>query len=181
MTWKSHVLVVAAVTADSGELIDELAQRATAAPTSFTIVVPQQSVGVSGREEAERRLDSALSRARERGLEVEGQLGDSDPMIAVSEAFDPRRFDEIVVSTLPAGTSHWLRADLPQRVAKLTGLPVQHVVVSVPRPHPVAGPVPLRLTHASDLLGPTPAWSGGPMVKRGRSVEAPRIAGERSA
>ena len=152
MAWKSNVLVVASVTADSGELIDALAKRADAAPTSFTLVVPQQSVGVAGREEAEQRLASALERGRARGLEVDGQLGDSDPMIAVSEAFDPRRVDEIVVSTLAAGTSHWLRADLPQRVAKLTGVPVQHVVVAEPHVHPEGVPAPQRsATHAGIL------------------------------
>jgi hypothetical protein len=32
------------------------------------------------------------------------------------------------VSTLPHGVSHWLRADLPARIARYSGLPVHHIV-----------------------------------------------------
>ena len=39
--------------------------------------------------------------------------------------------DEIIVSTLPAETSGWLRRDLPERLREETGLPVEHVVVDL--------------------------------------------------
>jgi hypothetical protein len=42
---------------------------------------------------------------RESGVVVEGVVGDSDPMVAVQDVWDPRRFDEIVVATLPTGMS----------------------------------------------------------------------------
>ena len=44
--------------------------------------------------------------------------------------WDPAKFDEIVVSTLPTGTSKWLQIDLPHRVERITGMPVEHVVAS---------------------------------------------------
>jgi hypothetical protein len=37
------------------------------------------------------------------------------------------RVDDIVISTLPATRSGWLRADLVERVRKTTGKPVIHV------------------------------------------------------
>jgi len=54
--------------------------------------------------------------------------------VAVSEAWDPARYDEIIVSTLPTGVSRWLQIDLPRQVAKLTDAPVAHVVAKERRP-----------------------------------------------
>ena len=68
-------------------------------------------------------------------------LGDADPIVAVQEAWDPGRYDEVVVSTLTVGASRWLQIDLPHRVAKLTDCQVRHVAVPVRRPAP-ASPQP---------------------------------------
>ena len=54
-------------------------------------------------------------------------LGDVDPACAVIELWDPQRWDEILVSTLPASTSRWLRIDLPHRIARAVDAPVRHV------------------------------------------------------
>ena len=71
---------------------------------------------------------------REGGLDnVEGSVGDPDPVVAVMDVWDPMKFDDIVVSTLPTGSSRWMGLDLPHRLEKLTSVPVRHVV-SHPRP-----------------------------------------------
>jgi hypothetical protein len=59
---------------------------------------------------------------------VSGQVGDPDPIVATMELWDPMKFDEIVVSTLPTGSSRWLGLDLPHRLEKLTSVTVHHVV-----------------------------------------------------
>jgi cytosine/adenosine deaminase-related metal-dependent hydrolase len=70
----------------------------------------------------------ALAAMREAGLEADGVVGDSNPLTAVRETWDPAKFDEIVVSTLPTGVSRWLQIDLPHQVERVTGVPCEHVV-----------------------------------------------------
>ena len=141
MTWKRSVLVVANVTATSDLLLNALKLRAEHEPVSFTLVVPATPFG-GGKEAARETLNVALDRLRSAGLQADGKIGDGDPVVAVSEAWDPRRFDEMVVSTLPMGFSKWLHAGLPERIAKLTGAPVAHVVSAPPKPVLQAVPAP---------------------------------------
>jgi GABA permease len=127
------VLVVANRTAQSDELLEALRERSARGPASFTLLVPAAwEVGDphGGRETALRRVKGALRRLRDAGLQVEGVLGDPDPALAVEQVWDPERFDEIIVSTLPARISTWLKLDLPRRVERFTGRPVRHVVAS---------------------------------------------------
>jgi hypothetical protein len=133
MTWKTSILVVANQTADSAELIEALVARAAQSDAEFTLLLPR----LPGRsEEAPRRLETALARWREFGLDARGELGDSDPIVAVKEAWDPSRFDAIVISTLPTGMSKWLQIDLPHRVERMIGAPVHAVVACAALPHP---------------------------------------------
>lgn len=53
------------------------------------------------------------------GVEVEGEVGDGNPRLAIGDAIRDRGpFDEIILSTLSSGLSKWLRLDLPHRVAR---------------------------------------------------------------
>jgi hypothetical protein len=45
----------------------------------------------------------------------------------VLDVWNPAQFDEIIVSTLPASTSRWMRSGLPRRVEQRTGALVRHV------------------------------------------------------
>jgi hypothetical protein len=137
MAWEFSVLVVANVTATSDELLAALRERSAAGACRFTLVMP-----ASGGD-ARARLDEALERMRAEGLEnVSGSVGDPDPVVAVMEAWDPMKFDDIVVSTLPTGSSRWLGLDLPHRLEKLTAVPVLHVVSQPPPEEARTGPPP---------------------------------------
>lgn len=134
MAWQYEILVVANVTADSVELIEALGERAARDRCHFTLLVPAPAAGREGREAAERRIETATERMRAAGLEVDGTAGDHDALSAVREAWDPTRFDEIVVATMPTGSSRWLQVDLPHRIEQVTDAPVRHVVAQPPQP-----------------------------------------------
>ncbi len=135
---KANVLVVANRTAASPDLIACLRERAERSPARFQMLIPPISRGEQGRAEARRNLDAALAALADAGLDASGEVAqDSDPVIAVLEAYDPRVHDELVVSTLPASASHWLRIDGPARIARSTGALVQHVEARAPRRPPV--------------------------------------------
>jgi hypothetical protein len=137
VAWEFSVLVVANVTASSDELLTALRERAEAGACRLTLVMP--GTGADRNE----RLEAALGRMREAGLEnVEGSVGDPDPVVAVMDLWDPMKFDDIVVSTLPTGSSRWMGLDLPHRLEKLTSVPVRHVVSQPPRPEAHTEPVP---------------------------------------
>ena len=132
MAWKRNFLVVANVTAASEELIDVLQARAGQETCGFTLVIPATPFA-GGREAATEKLGEALEQLRAAGLEAEGSVGNADPILAVTDAWDPKKYDEIVVSTLPMRFSKWLHAGLPERISKLTDAPVTHVVSQPPR------------------------------------------------
>jgi hypothetical protein len=158
MAWHANVLVLANVTADSDDLVAALKERAARGPARFTLVVPATGPGLAGREAAGARVEAALARWREAGLDADGLAGDEDPLEALTEVWDPRRFDEVIVATLPEAASRWLACDLPHRVARATGVPVTHV--------PCAQPVQLRTSPAPqrepEPLGPLAVlgWGG---------------------
>jgi hypothetical protein len=78
-------------------------------------------------ETARRRLQEALERMRAAGVSVTGTVGAADPMQAIRDALAADRYDEIVISTLPAGLSRWMRMDLPHRALREFKLPVEWI------------------------------------------------------
>jgi len=151
MAWQARVLVIANVTANSPELVAALQARKERGPMTATLLMPATRNGFAGKEEAQGRLDDALEQWRAAGIESAGVVGDPDPAVAVHETWDPRNFDEVVVSTLPGQTSKWLQADLPHRVQQITGCDVTHVEAGK-KQEPHYGPPPAK--REAGALGP---------------------------
>jgi hypothetical protein len=131
----ARVLVVANRTAATPALIEAVRERAARGPAVFTLLVPHFAHGLhkvvdaadTDVSESEAVLELALPLLREAaGGEVEGIIGDAEPLAAIQDAVNLRGFDEIILSTLPARVSRWLKLDLPSKVSGL-GLPVTHV------------------------------------------------------
>ena len=70
------------------------------------------------------RMRHAIERLHDLGIDAEGEVGVPDPLAAVAHAQQHEPADEIILSTLPMDTSHWLRVDLPAALTRRFGLPV---------------------------------------------------------
>ncbi|MEA2297295.1 MAG: hypothetical protein QOF77_231 [Solirubrobacteraceae bacterium] len=133
----ARVLIVANRTAATPALIEAVRRRAASGPCAFTLLVPHSYQALhkltsaedshADADESEAVLELALPLLEDAaGGRVEGVTGDADPLAAIQDAVNLRGFDEIILSTLPARVSRWIKLDLPSKVGGL-GLPVTHV------------------------------------------------------
>jgi hypothetical protein len=133
-----QVLVVAHKTAATQPLLDAVRERAQRGPAKFTLLVPTTTHGLhkvvdpedQSPEEANAVLEHAIPLLSEAaGAEVTGMVGAPDPSVAIEDAMNAHSYDEIIISTLPARLSRWLKLDLPSKVSG-RGLPVTTVTPS---------------------------------------------------
>ena len=134
----ANILILASETIGGGELLDAVRKRAAEGDARFYVVVPQTRprhgaviYDEAVRDSAQVRVDLMLAFMRDEGIEGTGEVGDADPFNAAMDAIGAHGIDEIIISTLPATTSGWLRRDLIERLENETGLPVTHIVVDV--------------------------------------------------
>jgi hypothetical protein len=125
-------LVVANRTASGDELLTSLRSKRGERERLFIVVVPQEGGGGTAAQAARGRLGQVVDRLRSEGMVCAGMIGDPDPYTATMNALQFFRVDDIVISTLPATRSGWLRADLIERVRRATNKRVEHVEASSP-------------------------------------------------
>jgi hypothetical protein len=106
-------------------LTAELRHRAETHGARFTLLVPAGS-GPAAEAEASR----VTKRLRAAGLPVRERASCNDPIAAVHEAWNPRIYDEILISGAAQGSTRWLHTGLPRRVERLTGALVRHMPAS---------------------------------------------------
>jgi hypothetical protein len=155
----AHVIVLANRTAPAPEVVEALKRRAERGPIVATLVMPAAGPGAAARAAARDRLDATLDAWRTAGIEhCDGAVCDPIPLEALSEVWDPMRHDEVIVCTLPGQSSRWVRADLPNAVARYTGVPVHHIVAPDPDERPSFSAAPV---HATSPMGPLSVLAGG--------------------
>jgi hypothetical protein len=130
-----RILIVANQTAAGEHLKALVKEKMNEGPCSFTVLVPatpgsEHLTWTEGeaRAIAEQRMNDAVSGIRELGADVQGVVGDAQPLMAIGDLLLEMPQDEIVLSTLPIRASRWLKQDLPHKVERQFGLPVTHVV-----------------------------------------------------
>src|SRR6187455_808725 len=119
----AEILVLANETIGGEKLLDAIRERAREGDARFHVVVPLTRprhgnviYDEAVRDSAQVRVDLALAFMRDEGIEGTGEVGDADPFNAAMDAVGAYGINEIIISTLPATTSGWLRRDLPERL-----------------------------------------------------------------
>jgi hypothetical protein len=133
-----RVLVVANRTVAGRKLLDEVRERAKSGDTQFHLVVPRTSPRYgnviyddAARDAAQLRIDLARDFLSQEGIELTGEVGDEDPIAAVTDALATFPADELIISTLPLARSGWLRRDLVDRIREQVDCPVTHIVTDL--------------------------------------------------
>jgi hypothetical protein len=129
-----RVLVVANETLASEALREVV--LASGPASSIHIVAPALSSRVAfwtsdnrhARSAAERRLQACVEGLRRTGLNVEGAIGDANPLVAIEDALRVREVDLIVIVTHPRGRSNWLERRVVERARQRLPHAIVHVV-----------------------------------------------------
>lgn len=122
-----HTLVVATKTVAAPDLVQRLKERTAAGPHRYTIICPRAD-GVS---EGEIVVDlaSTLAELYRADIDATGQPMSPDPFLAVKNAIEHYRINEVLISTFAGESSTWLEEDLVGRVREITEKQVQHIEV----------------------------------------------------
>jgi GABA permease len=134
-----RILVAANETVGGPELLTEIRERAGDRRARILVVCPALNSPLrhwandedQARDEAQQRLERSVESMRATGLEVEGEVGDGDPIQAIEDAVRTFQPDELIISTHPPGRSHWLERGVVERARSRFDLPLIHVVVDL--------------------------------------------------
>src|SRR5215218_7072538 len=136
----ANILVLANETIGGEKLLNAIRERHAQGDAHFHVVVPATRprhgnviYDEAVRDSAQVRVDLALSFMHNEGIDGSGEVGDGDPLNAAKDAIADHGITEIIVSTLPARSSGWMKRDLIEALESETGLPVTHVVVDLAR------------------------------------------------
>ena len=128
-------LVVANQTLGGDHLLELLRERIAEGPCEVHTLVPATvdqthwtSDEETDRDLARRRLDIALHRFADLGVDATGEVGDHLVVDAILDVLRREHFDEVILSTLPVSVSRWLRLDIVSRVERAVDVPVTHVI-----------------------------------------------------
>jgi GABA permease len=137
---KHRILVVANETVGGEALLDEIRDRCRNRDCAILVVTPalvtsRASHWASDVDEAmelaRQRMELSLIALDELELKAKGEIGDSDPNVAIEDALRVFPADEIVISTHPPERSRWLEHGVVERARGQIDLPISHVVVDL--------------------------------------------------
>jgi hypothetical protein len=137
---KQRILVVANETVGGEELLAEIRNRCRGVDSEILVLTPALAVSraehwVSDVDEAielaRQRMELSLIELKDAGLKAKGEVGDSDPNIAIEDALRVFPADEILISTHPPERSRWLERGVVERAREEIDLPITHVVVDL--------------------------------------------------
>jgi GABA permease len=136
-----RLLVIANETVGGRSLLGEIERRCSGRRSEILVVAPPHTHSRAEHlasdvdeaiREAEERLRASLRTMRERGLAVEGRVGDHhDPTESLEDALREFAASEVIISTHPPERSRWLEWEVVDRARRDLPLTVTHVVVDL--------------------------------------------------
>lgn len=138
---RHRLLVVANETVGGEALLEEIGRRSEGPDCEILVITP--ALAASRADHWASDIDEAIVLARQRMelsvLEIRhrldrstrGEIGDSDPNVAIADALRIFPADEIVISTHPPHSSRWLERGVVDRAREEIDLPISHVVVDL--------------------------------------------------
>ena len=159
-----RVLVVAADEHVGAPLEQEIEARAQGRSPLVRVIAPgltrtafEHAAGSidEGREAAQERLEEALDDLGEADAEVDGRVGDADPMLAIEDALFEFPADEIIVVThADDEDARWMEDDLFEKARKQFEPPISHFVVESGEAEPAGESGPGKDTSSQDEVAP---------------------------
>jgi hypothetical protein len=137
---RHRILVVANQTVGGRALMEEIRNRARGRDVEILVVTPAltrtqlqhwASDVDEALEDAHLRRGRAVRTIEQAGYRVSGEVGDSDPNLAIESALLRFPADELIISTHPPERSRWLERGVVQRARRDLELPITHVVVDL--------------------------------------------------
>lgn len=141
---KHRLLVVANETVGGAALREEIRNRSRDRDCEILVMTPAlvgsrashwASDVDEGIELARQRMELSLIEIKGLGLKARGEVGDSDPNVAIEDALRVFPADEIVISTHPPHRSRWLEHGVVEKAREEIDLPIAHVVVDLDAEH----------------------------------------------
>jgi hypothetical protein len=134
-----RVLVVANETVGGRALLSEIEYRCRGRNSEILVVTPAITSAVKHwLSDVDEAIDAAEARRADSvrtiealGLRARGEVGDSDPNVAIEDALRTFPADEVIISTHPPDRSRWLERGVVRRARDDVELPVTHVVVDL--------------------------------------------------
>lgn len=141
---KRRLLVVANETVGGEALLAEIGNRGRSRDSEILVVTPALAASRAAHwasdvdeaiELARQRMELSLIAIGELGVRARGEIGDSDPNVAIEDALRVFPADEIIISTHPPERSRWLEHGVVERAREEVDLPITHVVVDLTAEH----------------------------------------------
>jgi hypothetical protein len=135
-----RVLVVANQTVGGKALREEILNRSRGRDSEILVLTPALTGSRAAHwasdvdeaiEHARQRNEVTVQTIEEAGLKARGQVGDSDPNVAIEDALLEFPADEIIISTHPPERSRWLERGVVEKARNEIELPITHVVVDL--------------------------------------------------
>ncbi len=137
---RHRLLVVANETVAGRALLEEIGKRCRGRRCEVLVITPALAGSRAAHwasdidesiELARERLEQSLAAIEGLGLPAQGEIGDSDPQLAIEDALRLFPADEVLISTHPPQRSRWLEQGVVAGAREKLDLPVTHVVVDL--------------------------------------------------